>query len=346
MIIPLILFIVFIGVVWAAQNYTKKYAFKGISYKQETSKLLLSPGEPFKLITTISNHNLRIVPFISVHNKLADDTVYNYKVYLMPRAKLVRRIENTLPARGRYLFSGVNISGGDFLGLSTQTKWFESKCEVVVYPAEATGNYIDRVVGSFLGDISVMRFIMPDPMLVTGFSEYTGREPMKSIAWSQTLRANQMMVKNYDYTKELNATVVVSLDFLSDTDEVLPKDMPDLVEKCLSIAHTICKALDKHNISYDFYSNMITGGASGWDYVKAGSGKNHFSHILEGLGRAILFKSEPLEKLAMRVAKAQTRTIDKAVIFIVPNQRDKVLQILNTSGKGLKMVTVISADQL
>ena len=44
------------------------------------------------------------------------------------------------------------------------------------------------VLSGFLGDVSVRRFIYEDPVLTTGFREYTGREPMKHISWTQSAR--------------------------------------------------------------------------------------------------------------------------------------------------------------
>jgi len=345
MTMSLVLLVMFALIVYVLQWLSKKNALNGVEYQREISKHLNAPDEPFKLITTITNNSFRIIPFVSINERLTDEVFHSAKVYLLPRARLVRRVDVSLPLRGRYGFTGATIGGGDFLGLSQSDKWFSSKFEVVIHPRKAHGNYIDKVLGSFLGEISVKRFIMPDPILITGFNEYTGREPMKAISWPQTLRSGKMMVKNYDFTTELTATVVVSLDFLSDKNDMLPVEMADLVEKCLSIAHTVCAELEKRKIKYEFYSNMVTSGSNGWDHVKEGSGSRHLSHILEGLGRAMLFKAESLEKLTMRVAKSQKHMTDKATVFIIPNREDMALQIIKQSGKEIKMVSVISADK-
>ncbi|MCL2285178.1 MAG: DUF58 domain-containing protein [Firmicutes bacterium] len=345
MAVPILFLLVFIAIVYFLQTWSINNALKGVEYKREVSKVLNAPGEPFTLITTITNTSFRLIPFVSVQENLTSEISHKFTVYLKPRSILVRSVEASLPARGRYFFSKANIYGGDFLGINERREEFRTRCEIVVYPQEARGNYLDRVTGSFLGDISVSRFIVPDPTLVIGFDVYTGREPMKSISWPQTLRAGQMMVKKYDYTTEVSATVVLSLDYLSDSGFKLPDGAPELIEKCLSIARTICETLNKRNIRYDFFSNISSVGRAGaWDYVNEGLGSKHLSHILEGLGRATHYRSETLDKLALRVSKRQM--VNKSVIFIVPNDEDKAMQIIRQAGKEIRSVTVIAADRL
>ena len=305
--------------------------------------MLNAPGEPFTLVTTVTNTGWRIVPLVEVHEKL-DDIIHNFKAYLLPRSKLVRRATVSLPKRGRYIFSDATIGGGDFLGMDQTMRKFTSRGEVIIHPEKAKGDYISHALGNFLGDISVSRFIAPDPILITSFTEYTGREPMKDISWPQTLRAGQMMVKNYDYTTELSATVVVSLEYLTDTGKKLPRGAPEAIEKCLSIAYAVCSALDTKRIKYDFYSNIIASGhVSSWEYVREGYGKAHLSHILEGMGRASLFSTESLEKLAVRVAKAQMHFSNKSIIFVVPNHEGWARQIVEQA--GIKSFSVISAER-
>lgn len=346
MVLPLVFVVAFFVLIYLLQARVKAKALQSIEYTRKAEKLLCAPGEAIRITTTITNKGLSAIPYISVREKITEDIINNFRVYLMPRTKLVRHVAHVLPARGRYTFKPASISVGDFIGITEGMESFNCKGEIVVYPSPATGSYIQRVTGSFLGDVSVRRFIMPDPILVTGFSEYTGREPMKAISWPQTLRSGQMMVKNYDYTTEMTATVVVSLEFLSTSKLKLPEGAAEAVEECLSIAHSFCDALEKARVKYDFFSNMATiGKVDAWSHVDEGYGKRHLMHILEGMGRASVFAREPLERLVMRVNKAQIDGANKPVVFIVPNAEDKVMEVVSRVGKGIKSVTVISAQR-
>ena len=52
-------------------------------------------------------------------------------------------------------------------------------------PRRAASPSFDMLLGGMIGDISVNRFIFEDPMLTIGFSDYTGREPMRDISWTR-----------------------------------------------------------------------------------------------------------------------------------------------------------------
>ena len=80
--------------------------------------------------------------------------------------------------------------------------------EVVVIPPRCENSNVLRTLGGFLGDISVRRFILEDPLLTVGFREYTGREPMKSISWTQSARVGRPLVKQYDHTVDATVTVL------------------------------------------------------------------------------------------------------------------------------------------
>jgi len=345
MVVPIIFLVVFAGLVWFLQKRSIRTALDGVEYSREVSQILNAPGEEFTLTTTITNTKFKIVPFIEVKEEISQELSNSFRTFLMPRSKYVRRVKGSLPQRGRYLFSRAEIDGGDFLGISQNIKPYRTRCEIIIYPQEIKGGHLERMMGSFMGDISVQRFIAPDPILVMGFSEYTGREPMKSISWAQTLRSGQMMVKSYDYTTEPSTTVVLSLDFLTGHQLKLPPESAQLVETCLSIARTVCETLSKHKIRYDFFSNISPGDtANAWAYVPEGFGERHLSNILTGLGNAMLFRSETLQQLTQRVAQKQMA--HKSVLFIVPDQEDKNLHVIRQTAKELTAVRVIAADKL
>jgi len=344
MVVPIVFLLVFVGLVWFLQQRSIRTALDGVEYSREVSKILNAPDEEFTLTTTITNTKFKLVPFIEVEEEVSRERSNSFRTFLMPRSKYVRRVKGSLPERGRYLFSRAQINGGDFLGISQNIKPYRARCEIIIYPREIKCGHLDRMMGSFMGDISVQRFIAPDPILVMGFSEYTGREPMKAISWAQTLRSGQMMVKNYDYTTEPSTTVVLSLDFLTGHQLKLPPESAQLMETCLSIARTVCETLSNHKIRYDFFSNISPGDlANTWAYVPEGFGERHLANILTGLGNAMLFRSETLQQLTQRVAKKQMA--HKSVLFIVPNQEEKNLQVIRQTAKELKSVRVIAADK-
>lgn len=197
--------------------------------------------------------------------------------YLMPRQRLTRTLQAKLPKRGRYLFLGCRINGGDLLGLQDDYRTLSLFKEVVVMPRRAASPSFDMLLGGMIGDISVNRFIFEDPMLTIGFSDYTGREPMRDISWTQSARLGRMMVKNYDHTIDLSVTILLNVQSVLN---VFEED--DKLEECCSIARSVCEQLESKHIQYSFLSNAIPSGTTSlYTDIEQGLGSGHFYGVME-----------------------------------------------------------------
>lgn len=235
---------------------------------------------------------------------------------MMPYQRLTRTLEASLPNRGRYLFSGCYLNGGDFLGLQDNSKEFTTYQEVVVMPRASNSPEFESLLGGLIGDISIRRFIFEDPMLTIGFSDYTGREPMRDISWTQSARLGKMMVKNYDHTTDICISVILNVQSALNTQE---EDV--LVEQCFSLTRSLCEQLEKKHIKYSFVTNAIPMGMLDLvSSVEQGLGNVHFYTIMEILGRASLSACENFSVTLRRAC----RTCEQGQYFIVisPNENE------------------------
>jgi len=298
-----IFIIIFIIVIALVQFWSTNNALKGIKYDYRFSKKLIEIGETTEIISTITNESRRFVPFIRMVEALPkgvrtlnqkvfirEDTMglghlsHNSSVYLLARSKLQRKLKVTFDQRGRYVFRGAELRGGDFLGLTDKREKYLEFRELIVYPKKIEAPHLQEILGGFLGDISVRRFIMEDPILTIGTREYTGREPLKQMSWKHTARTNQMMVKQFDYTTEMVVTVL--LDISTAVGKTLT---PEQFENCFSLARTVCQFLDHQKIPFEYVSNAISEGLQieeGRLILIQSLGKAHMRAILEQLGRA------------------------------------------------------------
>jgi len=299
------------------QRRSLSNALDGITHRHWTSAIVVEPDERFDIITELRNTSRRFVPFLRMQESLpgdiclpetppeackVDDSSGNLRLlsttYLMPHQQLQRTVTASLPRRGRYFLRGATIYGGDFLGLSEKMETFDSYQEIVVVPREAEGCGVAETLGGFLGDRSVNRFVMEDPVLTLGFSPYTGREPMKMISWSQSARRDQLMVKRLDYTLDLSVTVLLNVET-----ETRDKHSAAQIEWCFSAARTVCRILEEKGVKYRFATNATAAGAvSYWTEIDEGLGPRHFGTILEGLGRATYDCTESFNDTMVRAA--------------------------------------------
>ena len=344
-------FVLILIVALLVERWSLKHALSGVKYDLRLSKSLVEIGEKFDVITTLRTTERRFVPFLKISEDMPRELTANARrrtsgfdkqrtrmfstTYLMPRQKMTRRMQGSLPARGRYTFMGATLYGGDFLGLSEQTKDVPLLREVVVMPKPLNAPDVLDTLGGFLGDISVNRFIMEDPVLTLGFREYTGREPMKNISWPVSARMGKMMVKNFDYTLELCVAVVLNVDteFYGDAAD-------GLREVCYSLARGVCEMLEEKRVKYAFHTNAAAAGMTGaWSYISDGLGGMHLMNILEGLGRATTQRTRTLHALLDNVMRrAET---GRAHVIITPRREDvdqRTLEMLEARTGARAMV--------
>lgn len=290
---------------------------------------LVDPDEKFHLELALQNVGRHYILFARLEEQLAQAfTVWDrsalvwanrggglsvsFSTWLRPRQEARFRVEVSVSARGFYCLAPMKVSIGDFLGLREQTvRRAGGFRAVVAVPREAEDQRFADVLGGFLGDISVRRFIHEDPVLTTGFREYTGREPMKQISWTQSARGRGLMIKVFDHTAEPQVSVLLNTDTKA-------KGREALLEKCFSMARTVCRILEERGIQYDFATNAelasFSGGAS--NVIGKGLGASHFAAVLDCLGRATYIKTAAGEAF---FAQAVDPTALRGRILITPS---------------------------
>lgn len=150
----------------------------------------------------------------------------------------------------------------------------------MVKPAPSGWEELPRLLGGYAGEYVVKRSLFEDPVLIRGFREYTGREPLRSISWVQSARQGRFLVKEQENMTDLSCTILLDVECRDEEREA------ELLEQCFSMVRSICEELEKQRIAYDFQTNGVIAGAMGnWNRIGEGLGPGHLETVLEGLGR-------------------------------------------------------------
>ncbi|MBR5521180.1 MAG: DUF58 domain-containing protein [Oscillospiraceae bacterium] len=290
---------------------------------------VMDPDDVFNIIVELKNKKAFPVYFIKV--RLAFPQVFNVApgakvtsvrsvndysevfvtTWLKAGQTLKLKVPVSISARGRYFLPNPTIFFGDFLGLKEKRKDLSFFREVVVAPRSHNTDEAKQVLGKFMGEYSVHRFIYEDPVLTIGFREYTGREPMKMISWKQSARKQQLMVKEYDHTIEPVLSVMVNV-------ETSGEKKGETIEKVFSIARSVCSNLEAKGVSYGFYINaQMVGGSGDMFSVNDGIGAHHFGKIMERLGRSIYTPALTYDALLANARKANGN--ERGLIVITPD---------------------------
>ncbi len=311
------------------------------------------PDRVFHLVLTVQNSSRRFVPFLrmslylpgeiqpmDLHHWRKDPDgrggTLAHSAWLHPGQQLTLRIPLQIHHRGRYVFHRLHLYAGDFLGIQEEAWQLERFNEIVIPPTEAPELPLSPAMGSFLGNVSARRFILEDPILTTGFRPYTGREPMKSISWTQSARGQGLMVKSYDYSTEPRVSVLLN--------NAQPRSAdPEELEDCYRLARTVCRLLEDRRIPYDLCTNAIPAG--GWadanhPTVPQGLGAQHLERVLELLGRATHGAQCSAQTFALRCADSGTTC---GRILITPTAgmppESALTRLREVSGNNLLLLT-------
>ena len=298
---------------------------------QESERLLAEPGETIRLSVTVANRSLWLFPYVRVTAFFADGLEpvkegsgrrsvlsgsVSRSMMILPHRTVTYRIPVICRKRGRYPLQDILMQSGDSFGLSSRTFRMEGRGEIVVIPAKEESETFPETVGGFLGNISVRRFIHEDPVLSAGFREYTGREPLKQISWTQSAKGIGLMVRTPDYTADPSLCLILNIDSAASGKETL-------IEHCYVQARTLCELLEQRGFAYRMVTNAAAVGAlSDTTAIQHGTGQEHYRLIMERLGRASYTCERSFAALVQYAAEQNDNTA--GYLIITPSYSDRL----------------------
>lgn len=319
-----------------------EYALKSLKLQSAWDRLLAQPDQPVTQSVTVENHSRLSIPFVRLVLGYPDtakpvaDTKWRkqhyrsnilswnaeYRMILRGRRSITKQISMNFGQRGVYKVGGYHLSAGDLLGFR-EVKCHGDGKNIVVMPHHSRQKVDLDAVGGFIGDVSVKRFILEDPILTTGFRDYTGREPMRAISWTRTAQAGSLQVKQYDYTAERHIVVLLNIEGADEQQ----------FEECLRLTRSVCEKLEQQKIPYGFRTNgNLPGPVGKITTMEEGLGDQHLNTILYGLGSAdgtCFYSFRYLVRQTLR-----TRKSSEAYIVITPDDKGSVhtyIQELNNA---------------
>ncbi len=219
--------IVVVGLLALLQGrYFSATAFKKFSYRRTISKHAVSEGGKIELVEELINNKLTPVPWLRVESKLSpwlrfksqenleilDDRYHKSVFFLRSFQKITRRHEITCIHRGYYDLSITSLTAGDLLGMGTSSREIHGDARLFVYPALLGQDELPQDALQWQGDVSVRRWIFPDPILINGIREYRTGDSRKDIHWKASARTGTLQIKTHDYTVCPRVLLVMNID--------------------------------------------------------------------------------------------------------------------------------------
>lgn len=326
-----------------------KWAIRRLEDLQLHSRLnltLAEPGEIVRLDNEVANRsryfptlvrlieylpdNARIVPDCELSDgyifKLSKCSYVNRSFMLNPKRKRNFHVNFVIRERGRHFISRYELCSGDLFGLNEKQKHLTSRDYVAILPQRTISPDNLRILGSFLGDISVRRFIMEDPVLTIGFNDYTGREPMKQISWTRSASAGQLKVRQYDHTVNQTVTVIMNLSVGTNAE----------LEEVFSTVRMVAEQLETRHIAFSLITNTrLEGGEGTMNTISEGLGETHLNAVLYALACAEYTCYYSFEALVQNlISKASAETTYIVVTAPLEGSEAEALGVLNAFCSG------------
>jgi len=297
------IFIVTLLIIIQAFIY-KRWGLSKLSYTRSFNTPAVFEGEEAEMVERIQNKKILPIPWLRVESKMnpnlkfyqqsdlaiKHDEFHKSFFSLMPFTGITRRHRILCLKRGCYRLSTAAMTCGDAFGVQEFYKDFHVDAELLVYPRLVSLQDIPFPSHSWMGDITVRRWILEDPFIRSGVREYQYGDPLNRINWKASARTGEFKVFNMDHTADPRIMIMLNVD-LSETmwDAVTDQE---LIERGISYSATIVQNAIENGIPVGFGSNAYQIDNKGQPIrIEPQPGREQLTYIFEVLAKMVVARS-------------------------------------------------------
>lgn len=344
---------IIVAVIFAVQFILyNKFGFRNLTYTISISVPEAYEGDEIEIVEEIEN--AKRLPLVWARSEISCSPYLTFKgqqivkgsektqrgliagIFTLRGYQKCRRVWRVrCERRGIMTIDNAVITISDLFGMSRSAKVFKAFDSVRVLPTP-----VDMETGvlsgdMFIGNMQVRRFVLPDPFMISGSREYTGREPMNRIHWAQTARTGSLMVYNNEFTTERRLAVILNMQRGVDIRLPLPSSVLELQIKAAAFALDYCLKMSAEcSLSINSLPSVNISASSGYE------------HTVNALRRLAELENECGKRLEDMLEGLDLNDVTD-VILITPNVTERVgklLEGLAAKGKCCKVFTAGLSD--
>lgn len=334
-----------------------RWSLARIEYVRTFSERTVFEGEDIEMTDELSNKKLLPVPWLRLESGMNKHLVFKHRsdrdsdvnygghhrtlFSLMPFQKFRRTRALTCTKRGLYEFKKVALSAGDVFGFTETFKDVPSSAEIVVYPHIMDMKDMPLPVHSWLGDITVRRWIMEDPFLIAGVREYAYGDPMNMVNWKATARTNSLQINKNEYTADHELMIYVNFN---QTDDIWrPIRDAALMEKAISYAATIAEYAVSEGMRTGFGCNSYFTGSPDTEAIRIEpeNSSQQLMYLLETMARLAVDSKKSINSFLEEDIEREREGND--ILLITAIKTDKMqenIQKLESLGNAVEVFVV------
>lgn len=329
--------IVIVGALAILQSrFFAKVCFKKLHYQRSLSKNAVFEGDHIDLVETIANNKLTPLPWLRVESKLSpwlrfrsqenleilDDRFHRSVFYLRPYSRITRRYNVKCLRRGYYDLSITTLTIGDLFSLNQTSKEARSdNSKLFVYPSILGEDELPDEALRWQGDVSVKRWIFPDPILINGIRGYQRGDSRKDIHWKASARSGELQVKTHDYTVFPRLLIVFNIEPEDNFWGQLSEKQMEEMEYGIRTIATLCNWAIQNSMEIGLYSNASISYAPKVPIaIDPACNASQMDHILETLAGLEFKEHESIWRTMEHLIENDTTETDILVFSTFWNQ--------------------------
>jgi len=299
-------------IVGAQFIWYRRFVLRHVDYSRHFNKAICFEGEEIEMIEQISNNKKLLIPWLYIESQLeaslkfgksdnfavSSGSLYqNHHSFFTLRGytKVTRKHKIIPMMRGKYKLNTVSVTSGDLMSLAKVNRTIPLNGKLTVYPKPILIPLDKIPYHSWQGDVSVKRYILPDPFVVAGTRQYEAGDTFKQINWKATARAGNLQVHQYDFTANRKLMVVLNIDDREGMWRVVSN--PTMIEDGIRYVAGITEEVIKQGMQAGFATNMRTAEHTRSLYIEPNSGDNHWLSILDAMATLELERTESFSEL-------------------------------------------------
>lgn len=171
--------------------------------------------------------------------------------------------------RGVFFVKDTSVAVSDLFGLAKPSAVIKVNESIRVLPCPADIEAGSLSSDTFIGDMQVQRFVLPDPFMISGAKEYSGREPMNRLHWAQTARTGKLMAYNNEFTTERRFLIILNMqrNYQSDTMKLQTSVLEGQIKAAAFMLDYCCKSRAEAALTANSADRLYLEPAAGYEHT-------------------------------------------------------------------------------
>jgi len=318
-------------------KYYDRVALKGIAYERFFTEKTVTEGDRAEIVEVLQNRKLTPVPWLRVESRISSalrfksqdnldidmEQFHRSIFFLSGFSRITRRHEIACLRRGYYTLTQNTVTAGDLFGIVEKREDLPCEAALYVYPSVLSQDELPWQALKWQGDVTVRRWILPDPVLVGGVREYRPGDPQKDIHWAATARTGQLQVKVRDFTVSARVLILLNAQISEDLWGVMNAAQQAVIERGVKIAATLADWCLRQGIEAGFASNgALKGREEETVFIPPAASDAQLETLMQTFARFLIVRNLNIHSYLDRLAEENLTGMD--VVLISAYESDAV----------------------